>query len=387
MVVLQQYFDKQHLHKPAINLFRHHFFRLTATALLGIFGPIYLYEIFGEVTTVLWYALGAFGLVSISQPLMMKCINKIGFKRSMIIAQMILALLYGLWYVLGKSTPAEWLVLVAAVVHGFVIVLYWVPYHTDFALLTEGRSRGKNLALLTGLIAITSIITPTISSWIISYAGFGWLFTIILVLLCISTLFLREIPEITERYSYGYWQTYRELFKKKNRKMFLAYAADGAQSMIGANIWPLFIFFILDNNFLSVGIVTSLVVLVSVIVRLVFGNYADKMSKSKLAKGSSLLYALGWVFKSFVGTPFEVFAAGSYHNLTGSAARISIDSLMYERAASSGHYIDEYSVLREVALSLGRVMMLTAAIALLYFVDMAVLFWIAAVASLFIGLL
>jgi len=31
---------------------------------------------------------------------------------------------------------------------------------------------------------------------------------------------------------------------------------------------------------------------------------------------------------------------------------------MYEQAADSGHYIDEYTVLREIALSIGRVLML-----------------------------
>lgn len=100
-----------------------------------------------------------------------------------------------------------------------------------------------------------------------------------------------------------------------------------------------------------------------------------------------LLRSVGWAFKSFVQTPFHVFAAGTYHDFTNTATRIPFDTLMYERAADNGHYIDEYTVLRGIALSFGRVAGLLLAIFLVGFVGLNWLFLIAAAASLFLGLL
>ncbi len=387
MFFLKHYLYRQHLHKPAIHLFLHHFFRLVGTGLLGIFGPIYIYSIFTSIEVVIAYSVVVYGIVTITQPLVMQVINRIGFKISMQLSIGLLMVFFGSLYMMGVTEYASVWLVVAAVLVALVIMMYWVPYHTDFALLTEGRSRGKNLALLTGLIMIMSIITPTVSSWVITYGGFKWLFGSIVILLVISGWYLREIPQIEEEYSLSYWDAYLQMLQPENRKVVLAYIADGMQTIIGGVIWPLFIFFLFENDFVAVGYITSLVVMVSVVIRLVFGEYVDKMSKSKLAKVSSAFHALGWVFKGLVQTPFEVFAAGTYHDLTSSATRISVDSLMYERTAHKGHYADEYSVLREISLSLGRTLILLIALLLVGFVDINALFWLAAVASLFIGLL
>lgn len=99
------------------------------------------------------------------------------------------------------------------------------------------------------------------------------------------------------------------LVKKKKRKRFLSYAADGAQNIVGIAFWPLFIWLVLDQNYSAVGIVSSIIILASVVLRLVVGDYTDKIDKRKLLKIGSYLYALGWVFKIFVATGFHVFIA------------------------------------------------------------------------------
>ncbi len=63
---------------------------------------------------------------------------------------------------------------------------------------------------------------------------------------------------------------------------------------------------------------------------------------------------MGWVVKMFVGTGFQVFVASTYHSFANIVMRTPFDTLMYERAADSGHYVDEYTVVRELALGVGR---------------------------------
>ena len=61
------------------------------------------------------------------------------------------------------------------------------------------------------------------------------------------------------------------------------------------------------------------------------------------------------------------------------------DTLVYEISADEGHYIDEFTVLREMALTFGRVITLAVVAFLLLFVSLEWTFIIAAGASLLLN--
>ena len=61
------------------------------------------------------------------------------------------------------------------------------------------------------------------------------------------------------------------------------------------------------------------------------------------------------------------------------------DTLVYEISADSGHYVDEFTVLREMALTMGRVLVLAIVALLLLFVSLEWTFVIAAGASLLLN--
>ncbi len=175
--------------------------------------------------------------------------------------------------------------------------------------------------------------------------------------------------------------------KKKNRKLLLAYGGDGAEGMVGIVIWPIFIFQLLNGNYLAVGIISSLIIVASVALRLVVGALTDKMSKRKLIKVGFILYAVGWIGKVFIQTAFQIFIVSSYHSFAAVVRRTPFTTLMYEQAADRGHYVDEYTVLREISLNIGRVLMLVSLFILFYFVGLTFAFILAAIASLLINTL
>ncbi len=387
MVFLKKYLSKQNFHPGAVNLFIHHLLRQIGTGLFGIFGPIYLYGIFNDIKTVFLFYIIGYGIYSLTLPWGMKIVNYFGFKKSMYYSLLSLVIYYMSIYLMGAASYLWLWFGITLVFWILTIYLYWVPYHTDFAKLTDKSNRGKNLAFLTGFIALTSIFTPVVSSVIISYAGYIWLFALIIFFIFLSSLYLKKIPSINEQFTYSLRKTYSELFSRKNFRLFIAYFSDGMQSSVGMIVWPLFIFLLLEGNFLSVGVLTSLVVLVTIAIRLLVGDWADRIAKKKIVRYTSVLHALGWVLKGLVVTPFHIFAAGSYHSFTTSATRISFDSLMYEKAADNGHYMDEYTVFRDMSLCMGRVVSLIIGLALLSVVSMQWLFGIAAFASLFLGII
>jgi len=144
----------------------------------------------------------------------------------------------------------------------------------------------------------------------------------------------------------------------------LAYMGDGAEAMVGTVVWPIFIWELLNENFFEVGLLSSLIVVVTISLQLLVGGYADKGGRTKMLHWGSTLYALGWVIKIFIATAFHVFIVSTYHNLMKIFARTPFDALSFEKAADEGHFVDEYTAIHEMAINFGKSLMLLLAIVL-----------------------
>lgn len=369
-------------------LYSNRILQQVASGLVGVFFPILLYTQFNlSLLQTLFYYICSYTITLLIFPLGAMAMSRVGLKNSMIIATV-----GGFgWYFFVRyfEMSGEILFLGLAIIAiNFNRFFYWVPFHTDFAKFTDRRTRGKQLSMLLAVASIISIFIPFVSGSIITQYGYDVLFLVAMIIFALSVFPLFLTPNVEEKFSFGYFQTYRELFKKKNRRMFLSYAADGMQNMVGIVVWPIFIWLLLDKNYQAVGIVSSLIIFASLLLQLLMGNLSDKFSKRKVLKWGSILNSLGWVSKMFVDTGFQIFVASTYHNFANIVMRTPFDALMYEKAADSGHYIDEYTVLRELSLGLGRVFMICI-IALIFIFTGSLIgaFFAAAIASLLISVL
>jgi hypothetical protein len=59
-----------------------------------------------------------------------------------------------------------------------------------------------------------------------------------------------------------------------------------------------------------------------------------------------------------------------------------MDAMTYEQAADAGHYIDEYTVLREMSLNIGRILIILFLLALSLQFSITISFFVAALISL-----
>ena len=382
----EELYLKTKLAPGLVSLYSNRIIQQIAGGLIGIFLPIFLFIYFGgSIHSVLLYFIVSFILFGLLVPFGAMLMSRIGLKISMILGSLFLVSYFVFLYLLNNN----WALALFLAIGGATLfrLLYWIPYHTDFAKFTDRRARGKEIALLVSVTTLVSIFLPFIAGLIISKFNFSILFLISIIIASISIFPILLLRPIQEKYSYSYFQTFKELFKKKNRKLFWAYSGDGAETMVGAIIWPIFIFQLLKGNYLSVGIVTSLIVFASIALRLIIGSMTDKMSKRRLIKVGSVLYFVGWIGKIFVQTTFQIFVVSSYHSFAAIIRRTPFTTLMYEQAADRGHYVDEYTVLREVALNIGRVFMLILLFILFYFVGLTFAFILAAIASLLINTL
>ena len=172
------------------------------------------------------------------------------------------------------------------------------------------------------------------------------------------------------------------MFTKKYRRINLAFAADGAEGAIAIVVWPLFIYEILNGNYAAIGALSTVVIGLTVVLQLATGRYIDKrFAKEKVFRFGTVLYAFGWVFKMFIATAFQIFIIDVYHRATGIFARTAFGTLMYDFMSKEGHYVDEYTVLREMAINMGRVVILALIIVMSWYFSLTWTFLLAATAS------
>jgi hypothetical protein len=88
------------------------------------------------------------------------------------------------------------------------------------------------------------------------------------------------------------------------------------------------------------------------------------------------------VARIFVLSAAHVFFVGLFHNVVRMFTRTPFQAHLYDMSAEQGKYVDEFTVLREMANHSGRALSLLAIAVLSFYVPLAWTFVIAALASL-----
>lgn len=383
--IFSKFYFKSGLSGNVVALYSNRIIQKIATGLLGLFLPVFLFQKFQSINLVLVFYLISFTLyLFLSAPGAMLA-SRLTFKKALIFSVFAGTIYYVCFYFFDYNILL--FSVLALIMSNIDSIFYWTPYHSGFAKFTDKKTRGRTIGLLSAVGSLLSIALPVIAGFVIVHFGFNALF-IIVILVYFSSLFpFLAMSQINEYYTFGYWQTWKILFHPRDHRILFTYMADGAQDFIGVIIWPIFMWQLLSGDYQVVGIVSSLIILVTILLRLVVGSYTDKFNKKKLLQYGTVLYSLGWLTKIFVHTGFHIFLASSYHNFTAIAMRTPFDALMYEKAADAGHYMDEYTILRSMSLNLGRIAMILILFILFNFVGLNYAFIFAAVAALFVNLI
>lgn len=378
---------KKNLSKGFISLYTGKMIANVAYSIGSLFLPIFLYTIFDfEIRYVLYYYLAGSLIYAFLVAFGAKFLNKVGFRNSLRASVFFGALFFVSFYFINESN-AKYFILFPILIITLFRLSYWLPYHIDFAKFTDKKNRGKEFSILESTRLFIGVISPLLVGFIVDEVNFKMMFIFGAVIYLISGIPYLTITRTREKFSWGYFQTWKKFFSKKYRKVVFAYMADGAEQIVGVVIWPIFIWELLNGDLFKVGAISSLIVAVSIILQLIIGKYTDKMNKEKILRFGSILYSLGWIVKIFVATAFQIFITSTYHNLAKIFIRTPFDVLTYEKAADSGHYVDEFTVIHEIAMNLGKVLMLILVLIVSLFFGIQWTFILAALAALFFNFL
>ncbi|MFC1678481.1 MFS transporter [Patescibacteria group bacterium] len=354
-------------------------------SLISLFLPIYLFQIFSDrVDLVILYYLVGHLIYALILPLGVQYLNKIGLRRSLRISVLFAVSYYTCLALISYKIS---FVILAIIMVTLFRTFFWLPFHTDLAKFTDKKNRGKSVSLMWATSSFLGVIMPVIAGFLIGTLGYNFVFILAIMIYLASLIPFTALPRTKERYSWGYLETFKQFLAKKNRKLVLANMANGAENCIGIIIWPIFIFQLLKGNYFAVGAISSLIVFTTVILQLLVGKYTDIFDKRKMIHWGSILYASGWLAKVFVLTSFQIFIVGTYHNFTQIFKDTPFDALNYELLADHGHYVDEFTAIKEIAVQLGKVLMLILILLVIMNFGLNWAFALAALASLFINFL
>ena len=228
---------------------------------------------------------------------------------------------------------------VFAVLIGLYSALYKIPYATGASVARVNSSRmavEMLLALMPALWVLAGMLDADYAFVIIFSSA------AILIMVGIVPLLFVGI-DVYERFSWGYRETYAQLFIHDNRDLIRKSIVRGVDDVALLFFWPLATFLFLGWSYVVVG-----VVLASSLVGVFLVRYLlEKMRvDSRLVRDT--VVASGWLARILAVTPYGFVVADVY-------ARSVVPYNHDTHLADAGHYIDEYTALKEIASAIGRI--------------------------------
>lgn len=327
-----------------------------ATAMLGMFVPIFLYETTGEEFWIVGFFYAA---VSIGYALFlvpgMTITNKIGFSRTLAFGTIFSVFQFIILFFTDETNIWYMLFPLVVLMVGYR-VFHWVPYHVDFTAFTKGGERGRDVSLMFATIAFMGMLGPILAGYIVQNSGYELLFAIAVVLLTLSGISYLYVPAVDEKFTWTYKETLQQLFSPRFRNVLIGEMANGAEVIISLIAWPIFLYIVLDGNMLEIGALSTVIVAVTIVVQIFVGKHMDAKNDNKIQtlKRGSMLYAVGWIFKIFVISAGQIFFVGLYHNITRIFIKTPYSAILYDMSGEQGKYVDEFTVMREMASHMGR---------------------------------
>jgi MFS transporter, YQGE family, putative transporter len=345
--VLKYLMNKKELNELYVSMV----LRTLAFSMIGIFVPLFLFkELSYSLTSIihfyLVYALSFF----IFTPAGVFLIRKIGFKHSMLLSSPLYVCYFALLYFL-KDNP--YLFFIVPLVYGAGEGIFWLAFHTDFAMFSEKSKRGNQIGKFYSFSLLAGLIGPMVGGVILTFSGFTALFIIVSIFILGSTIPLLFSKDVKRDCKFSW-----NFLKAGSLRDLISFSAIGGKGIVVMVFWPIFIYSIL-NLYVAMGSMFTFLGVFSLIVTHVIGKLTDVFNKRKLIKWFSISQSIVWFVKIFVKTKMELIGISMISSLTGIGCDLPYTAITYNKSKKSV----EYLVFREFGLTIGRIIVLLLVLA------------------------
>ena len=347
-----------------------------AQAIIVIFEPIFLYTVVGlTITEILGFMAAVYALYAITIVAGGKFAAKFGYFRSILLS-VPFQIVY--WFLILGSENNIGLLVAAALAFALQKTFYWPALHASMAQYSDKQQTAREFSVMYAIMNLMQIVGPMIGGFLSVMLGINALFVIASFIYFCSVIPLFWSKEKISKKSYRFHDTL-ELYKKYPSR-FVGFFGFGEELLV-LTIWPIFIYIVL-TNYQDIGTLVTLATLIATGLGLYIGFYTDKHSKGSLLKAGTLIYALTWLVRIPIISPFGTFIADALSRTTKTLVFIPTSALTYERAKKTS--VIPYVIGFEQMLSLGK--LLACVVGIMVFAatgSFVALFIVAAIFSLF----
>ena len=257
--------------------------RALVFALVGIFTPIYIFQIlknlWGNNQLAMMGLIGVYlvmrlTVLVISIPVS-KIIEKIGFRRSVMLSLVFLVLYF---VTLLLADKIWWLVYISGILMGLNIPLYWISRFSVVSIDGKKEAVGKQVGFLGTLERVGGMLGPIAGAFMIEQWGFRELYLISFVVLIVSLIPLLSMPHHQHQNGVslkGWWEWLKDKQFNHQAVSFVARAMDDYSMGI---VWPLAIW-LMGVKLETMGWVFSWLTFLALTYRFISGIIFDKLYK------------------------------------------------------------------------------------------------------------
>jgi len=304
------------------------FFLNFGLGLLGIFIPLYLWQITGSLSFV-FYFFAVYYLMVVLASLAAGWLFKKALSPDAAYFFSVLTRLIYLFFLVRASSNFFYL-LGAAFFWGLTIPFCWFPYFLTVVYEKKGRGYfGREVSLMGILSQLSAAAAPVLSGVVISRWGFDWAYFLAGIFFLISFLPLYFDDYRPRRESFSLRDTFSFIFLPSERKLRRAFWGSGLVAAAGI-AWPLFIFNFL-RTYQVVGWIKGLSLFFSVLALWWVGRKIDKR-KGEVINWGVGLGVVNWFLRILAQTPVTFFLFDFWANLAGILINTPLQALIYQKA-------------------------------------------------------
>lgn len=317
-------------------------------SLIGIFAPVYIYSLGYSFSEVIIFMMGISFTYLAAIPITTKIINKIGFKYSLLLSIPIYLI---------HITTLNFIELNTLIFHlawfsyGTHMAIFWPAMHSEIAVNSDKKHSGNQIGTLQIIITIVSALAPLIGGFYLEFISFTSLLILALIITTIGAIplmFAEDLKIKNPKYNYS---DYIRLYKTPKFKTPLkAFIAEGIESFLNLGFWPVLLYTLLSNNFLTLGTLFSFVSIISIFLVVYFKKYIDKHPKKTILTKTIKLKSFGWILRIIVlsVSGILVYLVETITKLTNSIFGITYMSIFYNNAKTVNPM--DYVILRELGI-------------------------------------
>ena len=270
----------------------HSAFNQLAINMSAVFSSAFLLQQGLKPAQVFLTYAAVFALRVAMRPLIMPLLPRVGMRNMLIAGTVLIAIQYGC---IAFVTGYDWTLVIYVLFTAFSNMLYWTLYHPVFAAAGEAHNRGKQLGARQSISALTGILGPAISGYLLYYIG-PWA--------AFGTATLIALIAIWPLLALGHYPVAKTAPANAWRAGIMCTAlffSDGFLWLGAGMAWSMLLFERIGGRFDAYGLVLALAAIAGALASLTIGRSIDLGHGRKAVALSATLAAIVYAMRALVG--------------------------------------------------------------------------------------